>query len=305
MSDVYLRGPHYELGEREAGYQSLVGFDERAAEYGLATAPGLWGWGSVFRTERSVAELAVASGIGTLISAGLDPVEIDALIVCCCEPPTASADHGSFVGSILRGIGLGDIPFWGLNLNRCANLLAALDVARAFVAAGRFRHVLVVTTDRAARDADRFVNYALFSDGAASCVVAAEPGADGFLLVATATAGDTATLGPENEISADLARAVNEQLFGPRGMKPAEVDALMHTNVFKPLLVMKERQAGFDAGQLWTDNIARVGHCFAADPLINLVDRAALGHVRPGRHYLLAMSVPGTRVGALLHKPAE
>ena len=47
-------------------------------------------------------------------------------------------------------------------------------------------------------------------------------------------------------------------------------------------------------------NTPRFGHCFAADPLINLVDRAARGAVEEGSAYLLAVSVPGARQGVLL-----
>jgi 3-oxoacyl-[acyl-carrier-protein] synthase-3 len=65
---------------------------------------------------------------------------------------------------------------------------------------------------------------------------------------------------------------------------------------------MKERQAGFSREQLYLDNIPRLGHCFAADPLINLVDRTERGDVRPGRYCLLAASVPGSRLGALLSR---
>ncbi len=77
---------------------------------------------------------------------------------------------------------------------------------------------------------------------------------------------------------------------------------LAHANLYKPLVVMKERQAGFSPPQLYLANIERLGHCFAADPLINLVDRMALGHVRPGSYCLLASSVPGSRIGVLLEK---
>jgi 3-oxoacyl-[acyl-carrier-protein] synthase III len=66
--------------------------------------------------------------------------------------------------------------------------------------------------------------------------------------------------------------------------------------------MMKERQAGFSADQLYLGNIARIGHCFAADPLINLVDRAALGEIGDGSYCLLATSVPGSRAGALLRR---
>ena len=51
-----------------------------------------------------------------------------------------------------------------------------------------------------------------------------------------------------------------------------------------------------------SDLIPRLGHCFAADPLINLVDRMARGDVAPGRYTMLAGSVPGSRIGALLRR---
>jgi 3-oxoacyl-[acyl-carrier-protein] synthase-3 len=203
--------------------------------------------------------------------------------------------------TVIRGLGLGDVPYYGQTLNRCVNLLAALDMASAFVAAGRYRRVLCVTTDRVGDEAERMAGFALFCDGAASCVVSAdEDGPEAYQVLGCATAQDTATLEASNEISSDLARVVNERLLGPQGMKVGDVDGLMHLNLFTPLVVMKERQAGFSAEQLYLENIPRNGHCFAADPLINLVDRVEAGQVRAGGHYLLAASVPGSRIGVLI-----
>lgn len=129
-----------------------------------------------------------------------------------------------------------------------------------------------------------------------------EHGPDRYRIVSCATAQDTKTLEWANEISSDLARRANEKLLEPLGMKLGDVAGLMHANLYKPLVVMKERQAGFSAGQLYLDNITRVGHCYAADPLINLVDRAESGQVQADRHYMLAASVPGQRIGVLLRR---
>ena len=183
---------------------------------------------------------------------------------------------------MLTGIGLGDIPAYGVNLNRCVNLLAGLDVARALVASGRYRRVLVITTDKVADGADRMSQFALFSDGAASCVIATRAGGD-WPLASSCWAARPRSRPRElewtNQISADLAKAGQRRRCSPAGLKLGDVAALMHANLFKPLVVMKERQAGFSTDQLYLDNITRFGHCFAADPLINLVDRLALGHV--------------------------
>jgi 3-oxoacyl-[acyl-carrier-protein] synthase-3 len=306
MTAVSLHGPSYALGEIELRYHEIDDLQARAEEFRMVPDPALWGWGSVFRTERGLEAMAIDTGSATLRAAGLAPAEIDALVLCCTEVPGDADGHGQFLRTILGGLALGDIPFYGVNFNRCVNLLAGLDLAHALVSSGRYGRILVITTDRVLDESQRMANYALFSDAAASCVVSAGTDMpDGYRLLSCATAQDNAALDASNEISAELGKRVNERLLPPHELKVGDLAGLMHGNIFKPLLVMKERQAGFTTEQLWTDNIARVGHCFAADPLINLVDRAALGHVRPDQYHLLASSVPGSRIGVLIRTPAQ
>jgi 3-oxoacyl-[acyl-carrier-protein] synthase-3 len=300
---VFLRAPRYVLGEVELDHSTISSLPARAEEYRLAFNAALWGWGSVFRSERGLEAMAIDSGSATLRSAGADPASVDALVLSSSDVGEAARDHGRFAATVLTGLGLGDIAFYGLGLNRCVNLLAALDVASALVAGGRHRTVLVITADRVAAAEDGVLPYALLSDGAASCLVTAEDAGRGrYQLLSCAVAQDARSMDWRSEISSDLARRVNDALLAPREMVLADVAGLMHSNIFKPLVAMKERQAGFTQEQIYTDNIARVGHCFAADPLINLVDRSALGHVQPDRHYLLASSVPGSRIGVLLRR---
>jgi 3-oxoacyl-[acyl-carrier-protein] synthase-3 len=301
--NAFLLGPSYVLGEREADHTEIDNLTELAGRFKLAPQPGLWGWGTIRTTGRELEEMAAETGLASLRSAGLTAESIDAIVLCSNLIPGPAEGHGEFVGKVLAGIGLGDIPAYGANLNRCVNLLAGIDIARAFVVSGRYRQVLAITTDKVAEGADRMSQFALFSDGAASCVVAAEAtGAACFELLGCATAQDTATLEWTNQISADLAKDVNDRLLAEPGLKVGDLAALLHANLFTPLVVMKERQAGFGAGQLYLGNITRIGHCFAADPLINLVDRVALGHVKAGAYCMLASSVPGSRIGVLLRR---
>jgi 3-oxoacyl-[acyl-carrier-protein] synthase III len=304
---VFLHGPRYVLGELEADYTTIEDLPAKAAEFTMPVNPKLWGWGGIRRTERSLQELAVASGSATLRAADVEPSSIDALMLCSTRIPGPAEGHGGFVETILTGLGLGDIPFYGQTLNRCVNLLAALDVANAFVAAGRYRRILVITTDRVAAESERMTNFALFSDGAASCVVSADPlslndSDAGYEVLGCATAQQATSLDWSNELSSDLARECNDRLLTPLGLKTGDIAGLMHANIYKPIVMMKERQAGFGADQLYTANISRVGHCFAADPLVNLADRAAAGEVHGDHLYLLASSVPGSRIGVLLRK---
>jgi 3-oxoacyl-[acyl-carrier-protein] synthase III len=290
---AYLRGTAYVLGELEVGHAGIARLPELAAAFGLAPNPALWGWGTVRRTRREVADLAAEAGRAALRATGTD--RAGALVLCSTRLPENS------VAPVLGR--LGDMPCYGPGLTQCANLLAGLDIARSFVLSGRHRTVLVITADAVAEGADPMSPFALFSDGAAACLVTAGPGREpgGYQILGCAAAQDAAAL-DGTQISSDLAREVNEALLGPPGLKLGDVTALAHLNLFKPLLVMKERQAGFREDQLYLDNITRIGHCYSADPLINLADRAALGHIGEGHYCLLAASVPGARFGVLLKR---
>ncbi len=299
MTPVHLLAPRYVLGELAEDHTTIPNLAARAEELGMLAKPGLWGWGTVRRTTRSLEELAVETGLATLEGAGLASSDVDQLLLCSTEFPGGPATHGQFVETIMKGLGL-NAAFLGVTLNRCTNLLSALGVAEAMVRSGQRARVLVVTTDRVTDEDTRMESFALFSDGAASCLVTAEPGPDGYELLGSASAQDPGALDWGNEISSDLSRVVNAELLAPRGLTLGDVKALLHNNLYKPIVVMKERQAGFAAAQLNTENTARVGHCFAADPLINLTDHAD----GPG-HYLMASSVPGSRVGVLLKRTAQ
>ena len=304
MLPVFLAAPRYVLGEVEQDHTTVPHLAERIVEYGLVPKPEFWGWGSVRRTERSVPAMAVEAGAATLRVAGVQPAAVDCLVLCSTGFPADNRDHGPFVAEVMTGIGLDDADFVGVGLNRCANLLAGLRVAEAMVSSGRHRRVLVISADRIAGEAQRMEKFALFSDGAASCLMCDEDlGGTGYEVVASAAAHNVRQLHWDSELSADLSQRVNEALCKPRGLALSDLSVL-HGNIFKPIVMLKEMQAGFKPAQLFTDNIPRFGHCFAADPLINLVDRRAAGHVPPGGYYLLASSVQGSRIGMLLRAPS-
>jgi 3-oxoacyl-[acyl-carrier-protein] synthase III len=299
---AYLHGVSYVLGEDEVGYADIPGLPGLAAKLGLAPNPGLWGWGSVRVTRCGLADLAAASLRRTLLAIGAAPSSADALVLCSTSVPGPADEHGIFLAGVLAGAGLGDVACYGQTLNRCLNLLTAIDTAAALVLSRRHRQVLVVTADAVAGGVP-MSQFALYSDAASSCMVAADPGTDSsYEILGCASALDTAAMDPASQVSSDLARKVTDRLLEPPGLKLRDVTALAHLNLFRPLLVMKERQAGFREDQLYLDNIPRTGHCFAADPLINLADLAAGGRLGEGHYCLLAASVPGGRAGVLLRR---
>lgn len=296
-----LAAPRYVLGEEELSHEDIPGFEERARDLKMALQPRLWGWGTVRRTRCDVAELAIESGRQALRAADAEPAAVDALLVCSTRFPGGAPEHAALAQTIMSGLGLRDAAFSGLALNRCAGLVAAIDLAVALVNAGRYQTILVITADRVANETERVENFALFSDGSASCLVTGGQAAGpSFEVISCASRHQNTDLSWSAEISPELTRLVNDSLLKPVGVPLGHIDRLFHANLVQPLIAMKELQAGFTAGQLYTDNIARFGHCFAADPLINLADFAASGMVREGALYMLAVSLPGSRTGVLL-----
>lgn len=303
---VHLSAPRYVLGEIECPHADLPGFADQARRYRMPPAPELWGWGGVRRTELSVAELAVRAGRASLAAAGVHPDEVDAVLLCCTRFEGGPDTHGGFVAEVMAGLGLPAAACTGITLNRCAGLLAGIDLATAWVTARRHRAVLVITADRVADEEDRFEQFALFSDGSAACLVAdTRHGGGAYDILGCACAQRNADLDWSHEISPELSRRVNDELAKVTGVATGEIAGLLHANLFLPLIGMKERQAGFTVTQLDTANVTRFGHCFAADPLINLADLAERGGVVGGAAYLLAVSVPGARHGVLLRAPSD
>jgi 3-oxoacyl-[acyl-carrier-protein] synthase-3 len=302
---MFLSGPRYVLGDVAVDHGELPTVCDRIAELRIPPRADFWGWGTVHRAARTTADMAIDTALATMRDADIDASSVDALVLCSTQFPADTADHGTFVQAVMGKLGLDDIEFVGVALNQCANLLAGVRAAEAMVAGGRHRCVLVITTDRVEDERTRMQPFALFSDGAASCVVSATPrGRPVFVLLGSAVATDVRELGWAHELSANLAQRVNERLLPPHGLTEGDLDAVLHANVFKPIVMLKELQAGFRADQLDARNIPRVGHCFAADPIINIADRYSAGELRPGGHYLLASSVPGVRIGVLLQGPA-
>jgi 3-oxoacyl-[acyl-carrier-protein] synthase III len=299
-----LTGVSYVLGEHERSYLDIEGFSQIAARYQMIEDPSLWGWGSFRKTAKSTIELALEAGRQAIDKSGLAPADIDVVILCATQLPTGIDAHAASTKQLLEGLGLGDVLFLGVTLNRCATMLSALCLANDLVKSGQRRAVLVISSDKSQNECERFQHFALFSDGASGCVVAAG-GVAGYAIVGTASAIDANTMSPDGEISAKLARRVNDKLLAPAKLSPGDIKALLHNNLYAPIVKIKEQQAGFRIQQLFLDNIRTKGHCFGSDPLINLADYAAKGLIGRGDYLMLVSSVPGLRFGLLVRQGSE
>ncbi len=303
-SDPLLLAPHYVLGERRRKAADIEGLSAFFEASQMIDDLALWGLDSFYSSDRAAASLGIESARETLRLAGLSAGNISALLVCATQLEGDTEAHAVLVRQYLEGLGLDhDVFVSGITLGRCTCLLSGLRLAEALVRSAMHDNVLVIAADRFEHDHERLKTFALFSDGAASCIVArSDTGRGGYRIVDSAFASETGAMAETGQISADLARRVTGRLTEGSKLAPQQIDAVMPNNIYRPVVAMKEQQGGTAHDRLFLDNIADKAHCFGADPIINLVDRERREGFETGALIMLASSVPGARIGMLLSR---
>lgn len=159
------------LGVSAEWIDIFVGTGSRHFAWDLATGEVL----------RSLTDLCAQAGAQALDAAGLDPADIEFLVLATATPDTLLPTTAAQVADRL---GLNCLPVYQLQAG-CSGAVQTLDLARALIAGGS-RTGLVIGGDTTHRHLDirrelartsteELVNYVLFGDGAGAAVVSAEP----------------------------------------------------------------------------------------------------------------------------------
>jgi 3-oxoacyl-[acyl-carrier-protein] synthase-3 len=116
-----------------------------------------------------VSDLAAVAGHRALAAAGLEPEELDLLIVATCSPDTVIP---STAAHVQKKMGADNAAVFDLNAG-CSGFIYSLEVATAMIRAAGYRKVLVIGGERITW----FLNWSmrdtavLFGDGAGAVVV--------------------------------------------------------------------------------------------------------------------------------------
>jgi 3-oxoacyl-[acyl-carrier-protein] synthase III len=124
--------------------------------------------------------MAIAASHEALENAKLNPSEIDLVISACAVPEQPIP---AMAPLIQAGLGLGNsgVPAFDVN-SSCLSFVTAFDLASQMIASGRFRNVLIASSEIASRalpwkdDPD---TAAMFGDGAAAAILSASPNHSG------------------------------------------------------------------------------------------------------------------------------
>ena len=284
------------MGERKVRYRDCDNFDK----LGMPDKPDLWGWGDYYSTEKPLEQLFIEVAKSSIQKSNLPVNEVDALFLCSANFSALQKSHANFIRHVLEETGVDDDTLvTGFTLDGCSSFLSAIVQAQASIVAGTHQNVLVISADYIQPHQLRFRPYALFSDGAAACLVTMANQHHRIEIISSASASRTSMMSDDAPYCEELAQIANNKALLTAGLNNEEIGKVFCGNLFLPLTILKESESGFDEEKIYTNNIQLKGHCFASDPIINLCDAMESEILMDREFVLLAADSPGIRTSII------
>jgi len=130
-------------------------------------------------THTETSDMAAVAARRAMAAAGLEPEQVDLVLVATCSPDQLIPSTAAYVQAIL---GLGHAACLDVNA-ACTGFVYALSVANGMIATGVAKHALVIGAEKLTSllDINDRSTAVLFGDGAGAVVVEAAQGDDGML----------------------------------------------------------------------------------------------------------------------------
>ena len=217
------------------------------------------------------------------------------------------------VHEVCAELGLTNATAFTVTHHACASTLLAIDVAgRLLVADGDPDGLALVLAGEKTftRDAQLVPETSLFSEAAAACLVSATGSSDRMLSYATSMRGDFDTwLTDEVEAATRYGQAypdclaeVLHQAVAEAGLQLSDVALILPHNVNSVSWRRLCKRIRFPRERVLLDNVPVLGHCFAADGLINYRTALDRGLLQPGDNYLMAAAGLGAVFSAMVFR---
>lgn len=269
-------------------YSRFLGLDR------VATAPGT-----------SLGEMLTAAGEPALRGVDRDDVRflIHAHTGQHVAPPTAH-----LLEQVCRSLRLPNASALSVSHQNCVIGLYAFQVARYLLhgAAPHEKALVVIGEKVIARSSYLIPDTTIMGEGAAAALVGRAPGGDQIIGQATRIIGRFYRgVSSSDDLKAEYKSlyltALTEtmrQALAQAGVATSDLAAVLPHNVNRMSWKRVSRELGVPAERIYLDNVARLGHCYGADPIINLVTARAAGRVGRGDLVLLATAGLGASFGA-------
>jgi 3-oxoacyl-[acyl-carrier-protein] synthase-3 len=275
--------------------------------------------------DETATTLSVYAARDALAVAGLDPSDLDLVIVGTCSP-----DYPLPATAVLVARELGATRAAGFDLQAaCSGFLFALASGHSFIASGMYRSVLVIGVEVLSR----FLDWSdrntcvLFGDGAGAVLLQASDRPGGLLGVELFSDGSGAEMiivpGGGSASPASPATVANREHFirmsgrdvykyatrqlaestlaavRNAGLTIADVDQFVFHQANLRIIESVARQLGIPADRAYV-NIEKYGNTSAASVPMALVEAVAAGRIKQGDRVLMVAFGAGYTAGAAL-----
>ena len=254
----------------------------------------------------TVADMLLRAGEGAL--AGTDRTRVAYLIhayTTSVAPTTAR-----LIGSLRRKLGLDAARAFDMTHQSCVTGLYALKVLEALLRTEPPETTaLLLTGEKVFADGMRALRRTtILGDAAAGCLVALDGPGDTVLSVAHRTLGEfhrSQNMPPDllaryGEDYAPTLAAVIREAVHAAGLTMDQVNLILPHNVNRYSWSVIARDLPVPLERVYLENVPKTGHCFCADPFVNLASARAEGAVRPGDTLLMASAGEGGTFGAVV-----
>jgi 3-oxoacyl-[acyl-carrier-protein] synthase-3 len=210
-----------------------------------------------------------------------------------------------------RALGLEHAVAFCVTQHACASGLLAVSLAGRLLAADPNPDALalVLTGEKAFTDATRIIPNTTFM-GESSAAALVRAGGDHDRLVGYATrsygqfsSGVLMTAERQTEFDELYQNGLTEVIGSALEAAGSGVDGLnliLPHNVNRISWARTCKLLGIPMDSVLTDNIRVTGHCFCADPFVNLATAIATGRLKPGDRYLMAAVGLGATFSAMV-----
>jgi 3-oxoacyl-[acyl-carrier-protein] synthase III len=254
----------------------------------------------VARDDETVADMAEAAGAKALAASGLEPAEVDLVIVATCSPESPLPNVAA---TVAYRLGIPAPGAYDLNA-ACAGFCYAVAAASDSVRAGSARNVLVIGAEKMTSWVDWTDRSTciIFADGAGAAVVGASgPGEpSGIGPVVWGSAGDQAakitTEGRNGSLRQDgqavfrwattAMAPIALEACRRAGVTPAEISAFVPHQANLRIVEAIARRLGIPRERV-ADDIIHAGNTSSASIPLALARMAEQGRLQPGTPALL------------------
>ena len=302
--DKYIYGIAYRIGENRFHISDIVGYENRLRRAKIPVGPGM-GQG-YFWTTRCIYRLVEVAIADTLLLSGAPAEIIDHVIICSSHFADPFDQRNREFAAALTANHIHPQGLQGVCGTGCTDVLRGIELACNLLELHSAATILIVGMEASADDrlTSRLLDYALVSDAVVSFLVSSLPASsdhrESLRVMAFKSIAMISRIGSGMSIRdgkeyGRATAAVLESAALPR----RAVTKLLGNNTFVPVKFYRETGAGFSKEQLYLDNVERVGHCLACDPILNLVDFDQC--YGPG-NYILAAEAEGHASAVLLQR---